>query len=114
MRVCIHPAPFPLPLEVLDNWSNIIRNNKFYYIEGNLPGNIILVNKHDIVEKVLEIKDVISKDNDPEKYKQILVDSFGGFIFDGCGIDTEEVDDSIIHIIDENNGEYFLLCEEKK
>lgn len=37
----IHPAPFPLPFDVVDNWSNIIRNNKFYYVEGVEPGNII-------------------------------------------------------------------------
>lgn len=114
----IHPAPFPLPFDVVDNWSNIIRNNKFYYVEGVEPGNIILVNKHDIVEKVLEIKEAINKDEDPERYHTILVDSLGGEIKYGNGVGVPEQDDSIISLIyfderDEREYEYFLLCEEK-
>lgn len=111
-------VPFPIPMEMINEWPNIIRNNNFYYIEGFNPGNVICVNKHDMITKILEIKEVINKDKDPNKYQSIIIDSLGGVLENGNGKDKIEQDDSVIHVIhtddkDMKEYEYLLLCKEK-
>ena len=45
-------CPFPVPMEMINDWGHIIRNNSFYYVEGVEPGNVICIDKHSMITKI--------------------------------------------------------------